>query len=114
MKKELGITERYVRLCRARYDTHYHPRHPGRHLHIVVDSILVTLVVVLLVVLGLLVYFRPLAPTLMPPATRPTTTPLLATANLRLTTLEGEPLWAGPLPLAVGRQTRLRIFWGLV
>ncbi len=100
--------------CVRRYDEHYHPRHPSRHLHIVADSVLVTLVVVLLVGLGSLLYFRPLAPTLMPPAARPATTPLLATATLRLTTLEGEPLWAGPLPLAVGRQTRLRIFLDVV
>ncbi len=114
MNKELGITERCVRLCRERYDTHYHPRHRYRHLHIVVDSVLATLVAVLFVGLGMLAYFRPLVPTLLPSARRPPATPLLATATLRLTTLEGEPLWAGPLPLAVGRQTRLRVFLDVV
>lgn len=99
--------------CVKRYDTHYHPRHQHGHIHLILDTIMVMVIVMLMA--GLVGFVRvgsPSAPlTLAPHSSVIPPTQLRATAAVRLATLEGDPLWAGPLPPVVGRETRLRVFF---
>ena len=99
-----------------RYDRHYHPRHRHGHIHFMLDIGMVTTIVLLLSgVIGYLRVSRPLRLQVPPPhASVVPATELNATATLRLATREGDPLWAGPLPLVVGRETRLRVFFDVV
>lgn len=75
-------------------------------------------IVIMLLTAGVIGFVRissPLAPVAATPHTSVSApTELAATATIRLVTREGDPLWAGPLPLAVGRETRLRVFFDVV
>lgn len=106
----------FTQPMKDRYDRHYHPRHPHGNIHLVLDTVMVMVIVLLTAgVVGFVRRSSPLAPfsaTLHTSMSVPTE--LAATAAIRLTTREGEPLWAGPLPLAVGRETRLRVFFDVV
>lgn len=95
-----------------RYDQHYHPRHTYGHVHLVLDAVMVMAIIGLVVGVVVLFRYRPaFVPFSSSPHVPAAPTVLTASAGVRLTTLEGEPLWAGPLPLVVGRETRLRAFF---